>query len=138
VALAHRRGHGHPVREHAHHQHDQAVHVERERGRRAPLRDLLGHQAVRLVVGAQAPVSLGDAERQQPLGPQVGVVVERERGVAIVPGGAGREALEREPARAGDQRLLSGRRNQVHGTRILVQACASVKSPIARSLRRGV
>jgi hypothetical protein len=108
-------GERHGVGEHAHHEHGEAVHVEGERGRRAALRDLFGDEAVGLVVRAEPPEPDRDAEAEEPRRPQVGVIVEGERGLAIVALRTWGEARPREVAGALDQLALAGGGKEVHG-----------------------
>src|ERR1051326_4440987 len=84
------------------------MHVERERRGGVARRELDGDAAVGLEAGAQAAVALRDAEPEKARGAQVRVVVERERGLAIVRRGARREAFAREAPRRGEE-VLHGR-----------------------------
>ena len=89
VALARGGSHGQVVREHPHHHHGEAVHVEGERGRGIALRELLRDETVGLVVRSQPAVAGGDAETEEAGRAEVGVVVEGEGRLAIVVRGAG-------------------------------------------------
>ena len=115
VTLPRTIGHGHGVGDDAHHQHGQAVHVERKRGRGIALRQLLGDEAVGLVRVAEPAETLGHAEPDQSRRPQIRVVVEGKGGLPVVPLGARREPLAREPAGKRDQLLLARRGMYVHG-----------------------
>ena len=82
-----------------------AVHVVGQRGRRAEARELGRDVHVVLEARAHAAVALGDAEPEHACIAQLGVVLERERGLAVVArralGEAGAElAHERERALA--------------------------------------
>ena len=107
-------GERHGVGEHAHHEHGETVHVEGERGRRAALRELLRDEAVGLVVRAEPAEPDRDAEAKEPGRAQVGVVVEGERGLAIVALRPWSEALPREVPGDPDQLELAGGREEIH------------------------
>jgi hypothetical protein len=119
VARARGDGHRHVVGEHAHHQHGETVHVEGERGRGISLRELLGDQAVRLIVGAKAAMPGRDAQAEEPGGPQVGVVVEGEGRLTIVALRARCETLAGEALRRGDQFALAGGGLEIHDRPLL-------------------
>ena len=114
VALARRGRHRHGVGDRPHHQHGEAVHVEGERGGGVALRQLLRHQAVGLVVGPEPAVAFGHAQAEEPLGAEIGIVVERKGRLAVVALGARGEALAGQTAGKGDQLALPGGRLEVH------------------------
>ena len=116
MALAHAGRHRHVIGDRAHHQHDEAVHVEGESRRGIALRQLLRNQAVGLVIGPEPAIAFGHAQAEEPLAAEIGIVVERKRRIAVVALGARGEALPGQAAGQGHQLLLSGRRLQVHRT----------------------
>jgi hypothetical protein len=83
------------------------VHVEGERGGGVALGDLLRDQAIALVVGPEPAVTLGDAQAEEPRFPEIGIVVERKGGLAVVSLRAGGEALPGEAAGDRDQLALA-------------------------------
>ena len=114
VALTHGGSHRHVIGDRAHHQHREAVHVEGERRRGIALRKLLRHQAVGFVVGPEPAVAFGHAQAEEPLGAQIGIVVEGKGRIAVVAVGARGEALAGQTAGKGDQLPLPGGRLEVH------------------------
>ena len=92
------------------------MHVEREGGGRTAPGDLA--QGVRVGEGihAEAAVSAGHGEGEQVRLAQVAVVLVGERGLGVVAGGAGREALPRERGHPLDDVAL-GLRQREAGTR---------------------
>jgi hypothetical protein len=114
VAFAHRRGHRHAVGDRAHHQHGEAVHVEGERRGGIALRKLLRHEAVGFVVRPEPAVALGHAQAEEPLGAEIGIVVEGKGCGAVVAVGARDETLAGQTAGKGDQLALPGGRLKMH------------------------
>jgi len=86
------------------------VHVEGERRGRIALSQLLCHQAVSFIIGAKPAVALGHAQAEEPLGAEIGIVVEWKGRVAVVAVGARGEPL----AGQADQLALPGGRLEVH------------------------
>jgi len=80
----------------------------------AALRNLLRHEAVGFVVGPEPAVTLGHAEAEEPLGAEIGIVVERKGGGAVVAVGARGEALAGETPGKGDQLALPRGRLKMH------------------------
>ena len=83
------------------------MHVEGERCRGGALGELLRDQAVGLVVRAEPSEPGRDAESEKPRLAEVGVVVEGERRLAIVPLRPRGEALLREALGEVDQLTLA-------------------------------
>jgi hypothetical protein len=69
------------------------VHVEGERRRGIALSKLLRHEAVGFVVSSEPTVAFGYAQAEEPLGAEIGIVIERKGRVAVVAVGARGEAL---------------------------------------------
>ncbi len=86
------------------------MHVESERGGRAPAAQFGGDQGVGLVVGAHAAMILGDRHGQEAGLPEIGVVLEREDVAGVQIGGAGAEPVAAQFADAADQVFLPGGR----------------------------
>ena len=79
------------------------VHVPGQRGGAAIAAELGRGEAIGAVAGAEAAVSLGDADGEQALGMHVAEVLDRKGGVAIVLGSARRQHALAEPAGSFDQ-----------------------------------
>ena len=92
MALAHLGRHVELVGQDARPEHGLAVHVVRQRGGGAEARELDRDVHVVLEARAHAAVARGDAEPEQPRVAQLGVVLEREGGRAVVARGAFGEA----------------------------------------------
>jgi hypothetical protein len=114
VALAHCGRHRHVVGDRAHHQHREAMHVEGERRGGIALRNLLRHEAVGFELGPEPTVAFRHAQAEEPLGPEIGIVVEGKGCIAIVAVCARGEALAGQTAGKGDQLPLPGGRLEVH------------------------
>src|SRR5207248_2662601 len=127
VALTHRGKHRHVIGNRAHHQHGEAMHVEGECRRGVALRQLLRHQAVGFVIGPEPTVAFGHAQAEEPLGPEIGVVVEGKRRVAVVAVGARGEALAGQTAAKADQLALPEGRLEVHRRASMSAARTHVK-----------
>src|SRR5207249_9446636 len=89
------------------------VHVERERGRGAPLGDLAKGVGVGDRIGAETAVVLRDRQGEQAGLAQLRVILVGKRGLGVVFRRARREALTGERRRALDERALPvGERGQ--------------------------
>jgi hypothetical protein len=82
------------------------MHVPRQRGRAAVAAELGRGEAVGAVRCAGPAMLFRHADAEQPLTMHVAEILDREGGVAIVLGSAGREHPRPEAARLGDQRGL--------------------------------
>src|SRR5438874_1779121 len=136
VTIALARRHRHIVGDRAHHQHRETVHVEGKRRRGIALRQLLRHQTVGFVVGPEPAIAFGHAEAKEPLGAEIGIVLERKGRVAVVAIGALGEALARQMAGTGDQFALPGGRLEVH-QRLTADHSRASKPPRKTQLQAG-
>ena len=100
------------------------------RGGGIALRQLFRHQAVGFVVGPEPAVALGHAQAEEPLGAQIGIVVEGKGRVAVEAVGARGEALAGQTAGKRHQLALPGGRLEVHQTaHRAVHICANKPPP---------
>jgi hypothetical protein len=129
MAVTHGGRHRHIVGNRAHHQHSEAVHVEGERRGGIALRKLLRHEAVGFVVSPEPTVMFGHAQAEEPLGAEIGIVVEGEGRVTVVAVGAQREALAGQTAGNGDQLALPGGRLEMHQRAHRADYICANKSP---------
>src|SRR6266480_2691677 len=136
VALTLPRRHRHIVGDRPHHQHRETVHVEGKRRRGIALRQLLRHKAVGFVVGPEPAIAFGYAEAKEPLGAEIGVILERKGRVAVVAIGALGEALAGQMAGTGDQFALPGGRLEVH-QRLTADHGRASKPPRKTQLQAG-
>src|ERR1700745_287385 len=79
-----------------------------------PCASLLRHQAVGFVVGPEPAVAFGHAQAEEPLGAEIGIVVEGKGCGAVVAVGARGETLTGQTAGKGDQLALPGGRLEMH------------------------
>ncbi len=101
------------------------------------MRQLLGHETVGFVVGPEPAVALGHAEAKEPLGAQIGIVVEGKGRGAVVPLGARGEALAGQTAGNGDQLALPGGRLEVHRRLTALVRLAPISHPARADFKPG-